>query len=244
MINRSPRSTIRPFRILLAAALVLWASHAGAQRSADEEDRQRPSFGDVGAPPDFVPPPPPDFAPPPPPGARPDRTAPADTPSPAAPGTNPPGISEEGLLQRGSDIIDPESPEMQEVIGMIRIPEMGTNEVLQMLENLAGKPILRQQTLPSVKITFFSQSAMTLGEAITAIESLLALNGIAITNLGEDFLKAVPSAVINQQVARVWEGTTLNAVPTQALYEKIFELDFLDTQEAAQLLQPLPRLGQ
>jgi general secretion pathway protein D len=163
-------------------------------------------------------------------GAR-TRAQQADTPT------------QEELLQRPSDLVDENDPEMAEVVGLIRIPEMGTNEVLEMLENFTGKPILRQQTLPSVKITFFSQGALTRGEAITAIESLLALNGIAITNMGEKFLKAVPSAIINAQVARVWEGTTLNAVPSQTIYEKIFELDFLTTEEAAQLLQPLMSQG-
>jgi len=94
-----------------------------------------------------------------------------------------------------------------------------------------------------VKITFFSQDVMTRAQSITALESLLALNGIAITNLGEDFLKAVPSAVINNQVARVWEGSTLDAIPSQTLYEKIFELDFLASEEATGLLQPLMTQG-
>jgi len=152
-------------------------------------------------------------------------------------------MSEEQLLQRPSQLVDEGDPAMRESVGLIRIPEMGTNEVLEMLENFTRKPILRQQTLPAVKITFFSQSPLTRGEAITAIESLLALNGIAITTLGEKFLKAVPSAVINTQVPRVWEGTTLNAVPSQVIYEKVFELDFLTTEEGAALIQPLMSQG-
>ena len=132
---------------------------------------------------------------------------------------------------------------MRETVGLIRIPEMGTNEVLEMLENFTGKPILRQQTLPTVKITFFSQGPLTRGEAIRAIESLLSLNGIGITTMGDKFLKAVPTAIINSQVARPWEGTTLNAVPSQMIYEKIFELDFLTVEEAATILQPLMSSG-
>jgi general secretion pathway protein D len=157
--------------------------------------------------------------------------------------TNPILPDEQELIQRPSSLIKTGDPQMQETVGLIRIPEMGTNEVLEMLENFTGKPILRQQTLPSVKITFFSQNALTRGEAITAIESLLALNGIAITTLGEKFLKAVPSAIINAQVPRPWEGSTLEATPSQMIYEKIFELDFLSTEEAATLLQPLMSQG-
>ena len=202
----------------------------------DEEQLPRPpSFGEIGPPPDFVPPPPPDMSPPDrPPGV------PRPVARPAARRNQP---TEEELLQRDSSLVTEEDPRMQETVGLIRIPEMGTNEVLEMLENFTGKPILRQQTLPTVKITFFSQGALTRGEAVTAIESLLALNGIAITSLGEKFLKAVPSAVINAQVPRHWKGSTLNAVPSMMIYEKIFELDFLTTDEAAALLQPLMSQG-
>ena len=138
--------------------------------------------------------------------------------------------------------MDPDDP-MNDMVGMIKIPELGTNEVLEMLENLTGKPILRQQSLPAVKITFFSQEALSRGEAISAIESLLSLNGIAITQLGDLFLKAVPNSVINAQGAPVWEETTLDAEPTQKIYEKMFFLDFLTAQEAVQAIQPLMSQG-
>jgi len=148
-----------------------------------------------------------------------------------------------GPEETASNLVDEEDPRMQEMVGLIRIPDMGTNEVLEMLENFTGKPILRQQTLPNVKITFFSQEPLTRGEAILAIESLLSLNGIAITPLGEQFIKAVPANIINAQGAPVWEGSTLDATPTQKIYEKLFRLDFLDTPEATQMIQPLMSQG-
>jgi general secretion pathway protein D len=219
---------------------------------AQEEESQgvpAPTMRD----PDFLPPPPPNFIPGGAPTEVPTRTptppsrmrsqspTPAPAPAPDAAAATVP--SEEVLLQRESAIINPENPRMREVVGLIRIPEMGTNEVLEMLENFTGKPILRQQTLPAVKITFYSQDAMTRGEAITAIESLLALNGVAITNVGTAFLKAVPASVVNAQVPRVWEGSTLDAIPSQTIYEKIFELDFLTPEEASAILQPLMSQG-
>jgi general secretion pathway protein D len=198
------------------------------------------SSGPGTPPPSFVPPAP-SFDPPKPPDFNPPAkgstlTTRANTARPAIP-------TDRELLQRESALVKNGNPVMEEEVGLIRIPEMGTNEVLEMLENFTGKPILRQQTLPTVKITFFSQEALTRGEAITAIESLLALNGIGITTMGEKFLKAVPSAVINSQVPRPWEGSTLDAEPSQMIYEKIFELDFLTTEEAASLLQPLMSSG-
>jgi general secretion pathway protein D len=209
---------------------------------AQEEESQgvpTPTMRD----PDFTPPPPPNFIPGPPPSVKPTRT-PTRTPATVNPAQAAnPVPTEDILLQRESALINAEDPRMQEVVGLIRIPEMGTNEVLEMLENFTGKPVLRQQTLPAVKITFFSQDALTRGEAITAIESLLSLNGVAITNVGTAFLKAVPSSIVNAQVPRVWEGTTLDAIPSQTIYEKIFELDFLTPEEASAILQPLMSQG-
>ena len=234
------RATNRPGRIflktlLIHATLLCCATALQAQEAPgeDAEPAGQP-FSQMGPPPNFVPPPPPNFSPP--------SGPPAGIPRPVIrPASNQP--VEEELLQRDSQLVDTGDPVMQETVGLIRIPEMGTNEVLEMLENFTSKPILRQQTLPSVKITFFSQNALTRGEAITAIESLLALNGIAITTLGDKFLKAVPSAIINAQVPRPWEGSTLNATPSQMIYEKLFEVDFLTPEEAATLLQPLMSQG-
>lgn len=192
------------------------------------------------APPSFIPPPPPNFTPP---GSPSMMRSSGNRGTLRQPGSDNTGITQQQLIQTPSSLVEQTDPAMLETVGLIRIPEMGTNEVIEMLENFTGKPILRQQTLPAVKITFFSQGPLTRGEAISAIESLLSLNGIGITALGDKFLKAVPSSIINSQVARPWEGTTLNAVPSQMIYEKIFELDFLTPEEAATILQPLMSTG-
>ena len=234
----------RPLRTVLMLLACIAGTGLLAQDDNGEEERPSP------APPTrSAPPPPPDFIPPPPPEGLTPPEMPPQVRRSIRPsnrtnaGANQRPVPREDLTQGPSDLVDEQDPFMQENVGLIRIPEMGTNEVLEMLENFTRKPILRQQTLPTVKITFFSQEALTRGEAITAIESLLALNGIAITTLGEKFLKAVPSSIIKTQVARTWEGSTLGAEPTQRIYEKLFELDFLTAQEAVALIQPLMSQG-
>ena len=220
-------------------------------------------------PPDLVPPPlPPDLKPPPaPPGMRaPALPQPARAAGSANAGGRPrfgagdpgSGNGDEDELPAGTPArqtpdfstatavpisVSANDPRMQETVGIIRIPELGTNEVLEMLENFTGKPVLRQQSLPAVKITFFSQSAMTRQEAIVAIESLLSLNGIAITTVGSKFLKAVPSATINTQVPPILEGSTLGMTPSQSIYSRFFTLSFLTPTEALPLLQPLMSQG-
>ncbi|MEX0323404.1 MAG: secretin N-terminal domain-containing protein [Puniceicoccaceae bacterium] len=251
MINPFPSlPRISGYRHCLAAAMIL-AATCIVLGQPTATPPPPPDISEIGEAPGFVPPPPPESISTPTflrnnsPAANPTRRTVARPTRTAPPVTGEPLTipTDEELLQTASRLVDESDPRMMDTVGLVRIPEMGTNEVLEMLENFTGKPILRQQTLAPVKITFFSQEELTRGEAIIAIESLLALNGIAITELGDKFLKAVPAAVINAQVGRPWEGSTLDAMPSQVIYEKLYELDFLTTAEAATFLQPLMSQG-
>ncbi len=241
------RLSLRPrlsLFILLGGLLILsplsFAQAIEPEEDAPQEQAAPPFGAPPSGPPNFTPPPPPrNLRPPPPPPARPTMTE--DTPRSEPPSAQ--EVETSAAVEQRANLVDETDPRMRESVGLIRIPGMGTNEVIEMLENFTRKPILRQQNLPGVNITFFSQQAMTRRDAILAIESLLALNGIAITEVGEQFLKAVPAAVVNNQVAPRWEGTTLNAVPSQKLYEYLIQLDFLSAPEAVQLIQPLMSQG-
>lgn len=112
--------------------------------------------------------------------------------------------------------------------------DQGLPEVLNYLELLTQKAILRSQTLPAVKINFDSVGAMSRQEAIIAIESLLALNGIAITPVGERFLKAAPIAEVAKQVPQFLTGSTLAMQASQQFYTKYFKLEYLDALNEGQ----------
>jgi general secretion pathway protein D len=221
--------------LALGAALVLPVSSL-AQNSPPPPPSEVPDFA-----------PPPNFVPPPsgvPSGNPMRRPVP---PAPNADADNGNNRTPPATTSRAGEaypsIVDPYDPRLNDPVGLIQVPDLGTNDVLSMLEEFTGKPILRQQSLPAVKITFYSQGPMTRGEAIRALESLLALNGIAVTTVGDQFLKAVPAAVINTQSPIFWEGSTLGAPPTQQIYEKLFSLDYLLPSEALPLIQPLLSQG-
>ncbi len=135
------------------------------------------------------------------------------------------------------------TPQGMDSVGVIRISDMEANEVIEMLERFTGKSILRQQNLPKVQINFSSQSAMTKADAILAMESLLSLNGIAITEVGEKFLKAVPATSIATQAPSMINDSTLKSTPSQKIYSKFFYLDYLNTEEIVPLIQPLLTQG-
>ena len=135
------------------------------------------------------------------------------------------------------------TPQGMDSVGVIRISDMEANEVIEMLERFTGKSILRQQNLPKVQINFSSQSAMTKADAILAMESLLSLNGIAITEVGEKFLKAVPATSIATQAPSMINDSTLKNTPSQKIYSKFFYLDYLNTEEIVPVIQPLLTQG-
>ena len=65
------------------------------------------------------------------------------------------------------------------------------DSILALLEKLTGRSVIRPQGLPATLFNFTSQKPLTVEERIVAIESLLALNGIAVIPQGELFLKVV-----------------------------------------------------
>jgi general secretion pathway protein D len=132
---------------------------------------------------------------------------------------------------------------LNDEVGVIKIPNLGTNEVLDLLSQLTGKAVLRHQSLPAINISFFSQGKMNRAEAILAVESLLAMNGIAISPMGNNFLKAVLSGSINNLVPPVWTGTTLGATPSAMIFTKVFNLQFLSAEEVTPLVQSMMSQG-
>ncbi len=111
--------------------------------------------------------------------------------------------------------------------------------VFQQLETLTGRSILRPQAIPNVQITFLPNQPLSDEEKIVALESLLSLNGISLVELSDKFLKAVPSTAILSESPELIVGSTLDMQPTEAVFAKIFKLDFLTADEATSAIQPI-----
>ena len=60
-----------------------------------------------------------------------------------------------------------------------------------------NRTILRPTSLPAPTITLKTQTPLTKREAIQAFDAVLALNGVAMINVGEKFVKAVPAPTAN-----------------------------------------------
>jgi general secretion pathway protein D len=86
---------------------------------------------------------------------------------------------------------------------------------------------------------------MPKSEAILALETLLTLNGIAVSPLGDKFLKVVPVGQARTESPEMIQGSTLDLPPSGRVATKLFQLEFLRTSELKDQITPLlnPNLG-
>lgn len=124
-------------------------------------------------------------------------------------------------------------------VGNITFSDENPSQVIALIQNLTGKPVLIQQGLPNNKITFSTNKAMSRVEAVIALESVLAMNGIAISPLGEHFLRALPTGSAGAQAPAFLPGFAHELAPSTKIYSKFFALHYLIVPEAIPLIQPL-----
>ena len=131
------------------------------------------------------------------------------------------------------------APEKEsETIDSIVLVDESAQQTLALLEKLTGKIILPQQNIPKVRINLNINTPLSKEEAILAIESILVLNGIAITEMGDKFLKAVPTSRVKSQSPTFLSESSLPLVSSENIYTKFFRLTYLSTDEIRMMLAP------
>ena len=86
--------------------------------------------------------------------------------------------------------------------GTINFPATDLNQVLQIYSELVNRTVLRPANLPAPLITLKTQTPLTKKEAIEAFDAVLGMNGITMINIGDKFVKAVPTTQAGQEGAR------------------------------------------
>lgn len=118
-----------------------------------------------------------------------------------------------------------------DLVGPFTIPGGSLDDILGALELLTGRTALRPQNLPAVSLPLNLREKITREEAIQAIETLLNLNGIAVTPLGARFLKVTPLNAAKSEAPDFIEGSTLDLPPSGRIASKLFQLEFLRVGE-------------
>lgn len=120
----------------------------------------------------------------------------------------------------------------------VQFVDLGIDDVLQILEEFTGKSILRQSDLKQVNLSYRSNQGDRVGDVIIALESLLSLNGVSVTPVGEHLLKAVAKDKMLSQAPMLIDGSTLGLPPSEQIYSTFFTIRFLSQEEAAKILTP------
>ncbi|MES1195167.1 MAG: type II secretory pathway, component PulD, partial [Opitutus sp.] len=123
------------------------------------------------------------------------------------------------------------SPEA--TIGPIKFGDITIDAALDMLERWSGRTVLHPAGLPATSLSFSLNQKVTREQAREALETLLAMNGIAVTPLGTQFLKVVPLNVARTEAPDFIEGSTLGLTPSGHIASKLFQLKFLRASEFA-----------
>ncbi len=127
-------------------------------------------------------------------------------------------------------------------IGPLKLRDIGLDQVLEVLERWTGKTLLRPQTLPAATVSLNLREEVTKEQAIRAIETLLNLNGVALTPLDEQFIKVTALNAAKAEAPELIAESTLGLPPSGRVVSKLFKLKFLRVSEfmpqVAGLLNP------
>ena len=116
-------------------------------------------------------------------------------------------------------------------VGPMDFSDVTLPQILDLLQKWTGKTVLRPQALPSNLYTLKLPAGTPRSEALLAIETLLNLNGVAIIQQGERFLKVVPNNVAKSESPTLITESTLNQPASGRVASKIFVLKHANGQE-------------
>jgi general secretion pathway protein D len=161
----------------------------------------------------------------------------AGAPNDPAPGT-PGGVDPANSAPPAA----PKPPEEMIPAGNINFQGVDVSQVLDVYAKLVGRTLLRAG-LPAAQIVLRTETPLTKSEAIQALQAVLALNGIALVNVGDKFVKVLPVDQANSAGAKIDHGDA-NQLPEMGSYvTHIVQLKYLKPSEMVPIIQPFAKLA-
>ncbi len=117
-------------------------------------------------------------------------------------------------------------------------------QVMEVYSDLTGRTVLRSPAVnfDQIKITLYTKTPLTRAESIQAIDSILALNSIAVIPTGEKFLTVVPMAAALQEAA-AFNTNSMRELPEASQYiTKIIQVTNAKPSEIVAAIQPFAKL--
>lgn len=121
-------------------------------------------------------------------------------------------------------------------------PGMDMNQVLDIYAGLVGRTILRAGPIPGSFI-LHTQSPLTKHEAIEAFEAVFALNGVSIVNIGDKFMKVVPSTDAGAMGGKNSSTDAADLPELGSFVTQIVPLKYTKPSEMVAVLTPFAKLA-
>ncbi len=124
---------------------------------------------------------------------------------------------------------------------MINWQGVDVSVVLDIYADLVGRTLIRG-ALPSAQIVLKTQTPLTKGEVIQAIQAVLAINGIAVVNIGDKFVKVGPLGDANSYGAEFNDTSVTNLPNLGGYVTHIVQLKYVKPSEMVPIIQPFAKL--
>ena len=125
--------------------------------------------------------------------------------------------------------------------GLIDFEGVDVNQVLDIYAKLVNRTLIRGG-LPQAQIILHTQTPLTKTEVIEALQAVLALNGISLVNIGDKFVKVLPSADAGASGGELDRSGSTN-IPTMGTYvTHIVQLKYVKPTEMVPVITPFAKL--
>lgn len=119
----------------------------------------------------------------------------------------------------------------ENVVDSFKVSDVDIDAVLSALEAYTGKTVIRPGQLPTATYSLRISRPIPKAELVAALETLLTLNGVAVTPMGDRFLKVVALSQAKSEAPEMISGSSLALPPSGKIVTKVFELNFLRVTE-------------
>jgi general secretion pathway protein D len=126
--------------------------------------------------------------------------------------------------------------------GYINFQGVDASEVLDVYAKLVGRTLIRGP-VPQTSIILKTQTPLTKSEAIEALQAVLSLNGIAVVNIGDKFVKVGPVGDANSWGAEFDDGNATNLPDMGGYVTHIVQLKYVKPSEMIPAIQPFAKLA-
>lgn len=131
----------------------------------------------------------------------------------------------------------------EQATNVIEFPSIDINTFLDVYANEVGRTVLRSPTIGNPTITLQTQRPLTKSELIEAMDTVLAMNGITMMNVGSNFVKAVPMAESGANAAPFSSDNDSEKLGNLDQYvSQIVQLQYAKPSEVVPVITPLAKI--